>query len=120
MGKFGFKREVTDEEKPINYRFNKIFKYLIIITWIVAAISLSITFLRIALYDPIYANYSDIFSLGIFWSFAVGFICILATSIINRLLSNEKRIEKTVLRNAMYGGTFVAYGLWFIQLVIFE
>ncbi|MHA1913614.1 MAG: ABC transporter ATP-binding protein [Promethearchaeota archaeon] len=120
LRKFGLKREDSDETKPLDHRFKKILKYLILITGVVAVISLSITIFKIPLYDPIYADYSDIFSLGIFWGVAVIFILIFLTSVINRFLSIETRIEKGVLKGAMYGGGFVAFGVWFLQSVIFE
>jgi peptide/nickel transport system ATP-binding protein len=119
LGKFGFKR-ISNEEKSQNYRFNKMFKFLIIIAWVLTAIFLSISLLQISLKDPYFPNYPDKFSLGIAWSFSVVFVCIMVTSIINRGLSNEKRIEKKVLKNAIYGGAFIAFGIWFIQLVILE
>jgi oligopeptide/dipeptide ABC transporter ATP-binding protein len=119
LGKFGFSN-VSNKNRPLNYRFNRIFIFLIGIAWVVSAISLSITILRIPLRNPLFPTYPDVFSLGVLWSFGLVFVCIIATSLINRTLSNENRIEKKILRSSMYGGGFVAFGVWFIQLVIFE
>ena len=119
LGKFGFSR-VQNEEKSQNYKFNKILLALIIASWILTGIMLSVSILQIPLRDPAFPHYPDKFSLGILWSFSVLLICILVTSIINRTLPNEKRIEKSVLKSATYGGAIIAFGIWFIQLVIFE
>ena len=119
LGKFGYS-QVLNEERLQNYRFKKCFIFLMIIAWALSAIFLSITLLQISLRDPLFPDYPDKFSLGVLWSFGVVFICIIITSIINRNLADEKRIEKKVLRNSMYGGAFIAFGIWFIQLVIFE
>jgi hypothetical protein len=119
LRKFGFSR-VSNEEESQYRSFNKIILALILISWILAGIFLSMRLLGIELRDPSFPEYPDKFSLGVFWSFAVVLICIILTSIINRTLSNEKRIEKKILRSSMYGGGFIAFGLWFIQLVIFE
>jgi len=119
LGKFGYS-QVLNEERPQNYSFKKYIFFLMIIAWALSAIFLSITLLQISLRDPSFPDYPDKFSLGVLWSFVVVFICIIITSIINRTFADEKRIEKTVLRNSMYGGAFIAFGIWFIQLVIFE
>jgi oligopeptide/dipeptide ABC transporter ATP-binding protein len=119
LPKFGFSR-ISDEKRSQNNNFKKIFIRLIIIAWVLAGIFLSMTFLQIELRDPAFPNYPDKFALGVLWSFSVVFICILITSIINRMLSDEKRIEKKVLKSAIYGAGFAAFSLWFIQLVIFE
>ncbi|MHA2182636.1 MAG: hypothetical protein ACXAAH_14545, partial [Promethearchaeota archaeon] len=111
---------ISPEEISQTKSFNKIINRLLIIAWILAGIFLSITFLQIELRDPAFPNYPDKFGLGVMWSFAVVLICIIITSIINRFLSNEKRIEKKILRSAMYGAGFLAFSVWFIQLVIFE
>ncbi|KKK40962.1 hypothetical protein LCGC14_0545480 [marine sediment metagenome] len=119
LRKFGFS-EISNEDRPQNQRFNKIIIIFIGIAWFISAIFLSITILGISLRDPLFPSYSDKFGLGVFWSFTLVLICIITTSIINKSLPIEKRISKTVLKSAMYGGGFFAFGLWFIQLVIFE
>ncbi|MCK4285647.1 MAG: ABC transporter ATP-binding protein, partial [Candidatus Lokiarchaeota archaeon] len=119
LGKFGFLR-ISDEKKSQNYKFNKIIIYLIGISWFLAGIFLSMRLLQIELKDPNFPEYPDNFSLGVLWSFATVFICIIVTSLINRSLSDEKRIEKKILRSSMYGGAIITFGLWFIQLLIFE
>lgn len=119
LGKFGFNR-LSEEEKSQNYKFNKLLLALIIASWILAGIMLSVSILHIPLRDSAFPSYPGKFSLGILWSFAVAFICIIGTSIINRTLPVEKRIKKLVLKSAMYGGAIIAFGIWFIQLVIFE
>lgn len=119
LRKFGFSL-VSDEDRSQNHSFNKIFIILLGIAWFLAAIFLSFSILRIELQDPAFPNYPDKFSLNVLWSFVVAFLCIMITSIINRTLSDEKRISKGVLRSAMYGAVLIAFGLWFIQLLIFE
>jgi oligopeptide/dipeptide ABC transporter ATP-binding protein len=100
--------------------FRKIIKILIVIAWILTGIFISFSLLKINLRDPNFPGYPDKLGLGVLWSFAVVAICIILTSIINRTLSNEKRIEKKILRSAMYGAGFIALGIWFIQLIVFE
>ena len=119
LGKFGFSR-ISNEEKPQNHKFNRIFFALLIVTWVLSGILFSVSILQISLRDPAFPNYPDKFSMGVFWSFSVALICIIGTSIINRTLPDEKRIEKKILRSAMYGSAIFAFGIWFIQLVILE
>ena len=119
VGKFGL-REITDEVELQKRRFTKIIKLLIIAAWILSAIYLSIAFLQISLRDPAFPEYPSRFGLGTFWSISLVFICLIFTSIINRFLADEKRMEKKVLRNASYGAAIIAFGLWFIQIVVFE
>ncbi len=111
LAKFGFSR-TSNEDKSQN--FNKIFIIFIGITWVIAALFLSITILRIPMNNP------DIFNLSLLWAFSIVFICILLTYIINKALPNEKRIAKKLLRNSMIVGGLIAFGIWSIQLFIFE
>ena len=98
----------------------KIIIILIGIAWILTGIFISFSLLKINLRDPAFPKYPDKLGLGVLWSSTAVAICIILTSIINRALSNEKRIEKNILKSAMYGAGFIALGIWVIQLIIFE
>ena len=121
LRKFGF-TQVSNEPEPQNqtYSFKKIIIFLIGIAWFITGISLSISILDISLIDPYFPEYSSKFGLGLFWSFIFVLIYIMGTSLINMTLSNEKRISKKALKSSMYGAGILAFGCWFIQLVIFE
>jgi len=116
LRKFGY----SDEDRPKISSFNKIIKALLGLVWFLAVIFVSIYLLNIRLRELAFPDYPDKFGFGIMWSFIIVFACILITSIVNRSLSDEKRIEKKVLKSAMYGGGFIAFGIWFIQLLVFE
>jgi len=112
--KFGFSRGESNENDSLYLNFMKFYKIFIVIAWVVAGIFLTIPILNIPMENP------DIFNLSIFWTFAMVSIDILITSIINRTLPSEKRISRKILRNSMYVGGLVAFGLWSLQLLIFE
>ncbi|MFX1573549.1 MAG: ABC transporter ATP-binding protein [Promethearchaeota archaeon] len=100
------------------------------ISWIFAAIFFSIMILNIPVQGigvfelyKIFWNTDEppnIFNLSLFWTAVVLFIDLLLTNLINRALSNEKRIAKKVLRNSMLMSALITYGIWIIQLLVFE
>jgi oligopeptide/dipeptide ABC transporter ATP-binding protein len=95
-------------------RFRGLYIKFIIITWIVGTIFLSIPFLNIPMENP------DIFNLGFVWAiFIIGFAMFI-TIIVNRTRSIETRISDIVLKQAMYAGGFISFGIWSIQLVVVE
>ncbi|MFW9897025.1 MAG: hypothetical protein ACFFD7_14560, partial [Candidatus Thorarchaeota archaeon] len=112
--KFGFLGDESEDISSIysNYRF--FFKVFFILTWIATAFFISIPILSIPMENP------DIFNLSIIWSFAVVAIDMLITIAINRTMPNEKRIARKVLRKSMYMGALIAFGMWILQLLIFE
>ncbi|MCK4287295.1 MAG: ABC transporter ATP-binding protein, partial [Candidatus Lokiarchaeota archaeon] len=62
----------------------------------------------------------DIFNLGFIWAIFIIGLAMFITIIVNRTRSIETRISDTVLKQAMYAGGFISFGIWSIQLVIFE
>ena len=116
----GFSRSSNEDNKTQIHSFRKIIIILIVIAWIITGIFISFSLLQINLRDSAFKDYPGKLGLGVLWSSAAVAICIILTSIINRTFANEKRIEKKLLKSAMYGAGFIALGIWFIQLVIFE
>jgi peptide/nickel transport system ATP-binding protein len=109
-------RKLVEKDSP----FNKIFKIFIIITWIVAAIFITIPLFGLERLQGEAPVLVDIFYLGFIWAgFVVGF-GILITMLINRMLPIEKRIPKTTLKYSMFSGGLVSFGIWAIQLIIVE
>ncbi|MFW9821923.1 MAG: ABC transporter ATP-binding protein [Candidatus Thorarchaeota archaeon] len=113
INKFGYAREAPEDD-TIYSNFRKFWLIFVIIAWIIAGFFLSFQLLRIPFNNP------DIFNLGILWTAGTVFINVIITSIINRTLTMEKRIAKTVLRNTMYFAGLIAFGLWSLQLIVFE
>jgi len=111
--KFGFSI-ITDEDNRKYSNFRKFFIIFIVVTWVVAAIFLTIPILNIQMNNP------DIFNLGILWTFSVVCIDIFITLVINRTLPNEQRIAKPILRKSMFVASLFAFGIWCLQLLIFE
>ncbi|MFW9987787.1 MAG: ABC transporter ATP-binding protein [Candidatus Odinarchaeota archaeon] len=101
-------------------QFIKIFKFFIVLTWIIAIIFISIPLLgleRLQGEEPVFI---DIFYLGFIWA---GFIIagdILITILINNIRSIEKRIPKIPLKYSMFTGGLISFGIWSIQLIIIE
>ncbi|MHA2269718.1 MAG: oligopeptide/dipeptide ABC transporter ATP-binding protein [Promethearchaeota archaeon] len=112
--KFNFLREPTKIVNSMYSNFRKFYKIFMIITWAVTGILITIPILNIPMENP------DIFNLSILWTVAVVLINILVTTVINRTRPDEKRIAKKIIRNAMHVGALVAFGLWSLQLLIFE
>jgi oligopeptide/dipeptide ABC transporter ATP-binding protein len=120
----GYKSLPPEEEMTISLydRSNLIKKILlivIIITWVVALIFSSFGLLNIYVQDFTIRE-TDIFYLGFIWTFFVIIFDVTITSIVNRSLSNEKRLPKDVLKKAMRVGAIVSFAVWSVQLIIFE
>ena len=110
-----FKGFSTFEERAVmSKQFKKIYIIFIGLTWIIAFIFVSITLLQIPMNNP------DVFNLGFVWAFLATGFDISFTILINKALSNEKRIPKEVLRYSMITAGIIAFGIWSIQLIIFE
>ncbi|MFX1503152.1 MAG: ABC transporter ATP-binding protein [Promethearchaeota archaeon] len=101
-------------------QFIKIFKIFMVITWIIAIIFITIPLLgleRLQGEEPVLV---DIFYLGFIWAgFTVAFD-ILVTILINNIRSIEKRVPKLPLKYSMFTGGLISFGIWSIQLIIFE
>ncbi|MHA2280884.1 MAG: ABC transporter ATP-binding protein [Promethearchaeota archaeon] len=111
---FKQKRFGSIGEELFSSPFIKIFRLFVVLSWIISVIFLSIPLLQIRMNNP------DIFNLGFIWAaLAVGFDMIL-TILINRIRQNEKRIPKEILKYSMFSGGLISFGIWSIQLVIFE
>ena len=109
------KYKLHDDENIVqSEQFRRVYIKFIILAWIVGAIFLSIPLLKIPMGNP------DIFNLGFVWAiFTIGF-AIIITITVNRTRSIETRIPSFVLKQAMYTGGFISFGIWSIQLVIVE
>ena len=109
-----FERYRIEGENLNSSQFNKVFKIFIGLMWIIAAIFISIPLLGIDMRNP------DIFNLGILWAaLFVGFD-IQITTLINKIRPIEKRIPTQVLKYSMFTGGLISFGIWSIQLIIFE
>ncbi|KKN59548.1 hypothetical protein LCGC14_0540910 [marine sediment metagenome] len=109
------KYKLHDDENIVqSEQFRRVYIKFIILAWIVGAIFLSIPLLKIPMGNP------DIFNLGFVWViFTIGF-AIIITITVNKTRSIETRLPKNVLKQAMYTGGFISFGIWSIQLVIVE
>jgi len=108
------KYKLHDEDNIISEQFRRLYIKFIILAWIVGAIFLSIHFLQIPMENP------DIFNLGFLWAiFVIGFAMII-TYIVNMVRPIDTRIPNFVLKQAMYTGGLISFGIWSIQLVIVE
>ncbi|MFX1275741.1 MAG: ABC transporter ATP-binding protein [Promethearchaeota archaeon] len=102
------------EKKFFNSPFLKIYNIFIILIWIGA-----ISFIPIPLLDiPI--NHPDVFELGFYWAALTVVINIVFTFLINNIRSIENRIPKQPLKYAMFSGGLISFGIWAIQLIVFE
>jgi len=108
------KRSGSTEEGLFSDLFLKIFRYFIILSYIVSAIFVSIPLLQIRM------NYPDIFNLGFLWAILTVGFDIIITILINNTRPIDKRISKEILKYSMFAGGLVSFGIWSIQLVIFE
>ncbi|MHA1989253.1 MAG: hypothetical protein ACW98D_21735, partial [Promethearchaeota archaeon] len=107
--------KLSDDENAIQgEQFRSVYKKFIILSWIVGAIFLSIRLLQIPMENP------DVFNLGFVWAIFVTGFAISITIIVNKTRSIETRIPNIVLKQAMYTGGFISFGIWSIQLVIVE
>ncbi|MFX1567508.1 MAG: ABC transporter ATP-binding protein [Promethearchaeota archaeon] len=101
-------------------QFIKIFKIFIVITWIIAIIFISIPLLgleRLQGEEPVLI---DIFYLGFIWAGFIIAFDILVTNLINKIRPIETRIPKIPLKYSMFTGGLISFGIWSIQLIIFE
>ncbi|MFX1428070.1 MAG: hypothetical protein ACFFBE_16575, partial [Promethearchaeota archaeon] len=94
--------------------FLRVFRYFIIICWIISVIFLSITLLQINMDNP------DIFNLGFIWAALAICFDIIITFLINSNRSIDKRLPKQILYYAIFSGGLIAFGIWSLQLIIFE
>ena len=112
LGKFK-----SDRDKGENLdtsQFAKIFKIFIITIWIVASIFISIPLLQIYMGNP------DIFYLGLIWAALILGFDILITIIFNKTRSIKKRFTKEVLKYSFFTSGLISYGIWSLQIIIFE
>jgi len=112
LGKFK-----SDRDKGENLdtsQFAKIFKIFIITIWVVASIFISIPLLQIEMGNP------DIFYLGLIWAALILGFDILITIIFNKTRSIKKRFTKEVLKYSFFTSGLISYGIWSIQIIIFE
>jgi peptide/nickel transport system ATP-binding protein len=113
-----FKKVFKIEENYVISPFKKVFKIFILISWIISAIFVSIPLLGIRMANPRYNP--DIFNLGFVWAAFFILFDIVLTILINRVRSIEKRIPKDIFNYSMFSGGLVAFGIWSLQLIIFE
>ena len=112
LGKFKSNRDKGENLDTIH--FAKIFKIFIITIWIVASIFISIPLLQIEMGNP------DIFYLGLIWAALILGFDILVTIIFNKTRSIKKRFTKEVLKYSFFTSGLISYGVWSIQIIIFE
>ncbi|OLS15743.1 MAG: putative ABC-type peptide transport system, ATPase component 1 [Promethearchaeota archaeon CR_4] len=94
--------------------FLRIYVRFIGIIWTIAGLFITIPLLDIPIHNP------DVFELGFYWAISVVLIDIGITILINKFRSDEKRIPKQPLKNAMFSGGLISFGIWSTQLIIFE
>jgi len=109
-----FEKFKTGEENLFSDQFTKIFKIFTGLCWITAGIFISIPLLRIEMDNP------DIFNLGFLWAALILGLDILITNIYNKTRSMEKRLPREVLKYSIFTGALISFGIWSIQLIIFE
>ena len=102
----------------------KRYLFLIIISWIVVVIFLSIDFLGIPLgdlipKDPLSPNF-DVFLLGFEWAFLALMIYAILTKLVIMFFPLDKRPPKEVVDSSLLFGALVAFGIWSIQLIVVE
>jgi len=121
------KYKLHDDENVIqSEQFRGLYKKFIILAWIVGIIFLSIPLLKIPVTTEKWMRLfsweviHDIFYLGFVWAIFIIGLAILITKIVNRTHSIETRIPDFVLKQAMYTGGLISFGIWSIQLVIVE
>jgi len=112
LGKFEGYR--TNGENLDTSQFTKIFKIFIVIIWIAALIFISIPLLQIPMSNP------DIFYLGLIWAALFLGFDVLITMIFNKTRSIKKRLTKEILKYSFFTSGLISYGIWSIQIIIFE
>lgn len=114
------KRIRASREVHFKKPFIKIFRIFIGITWIIAIIFISIPLLGLERLQGQQPVFVDIFYLGFIWAGFTVVFDMLVTMLINRIRSIEKRIPERPLKYSMFSGGLISFGIWSIQLVIFE
>jgi len=99
--------------------YKKLYVIFIILIWVAAIVytSFGLFGIEIQKFD---LRGADIFHLGLIWAAIMSFILVALTSTLNRTLYIEIRLPKEVLRNSQIIGSIVAFGVWAVQIVIFE
>jgi len=126
LNKFSTNENVNIDSFLNNRQFKKAVKIFVVIIWIIAALFLSIDILQIRvveLIDLLKINVSaepDLFYLGFIWAFGALIIDISFTYLIQKTRSIDKRLPKEILKKSMIVGFIIAFGIWSIQLFIFE
>ena len=126
LNKFSTKENINIDSFLNNRQFKKAIKIFVVIIWIIAALFLSIDILQIRvaeLIDLLKINVSaepDVFYLGFIWAFGALIIDISFTYLIQKTRSIDKRLPKQILKNSMIVAFIIAFGIWSIQLFIFE
>jgi len=126
LNKFSTNENVNIDSFLNNRQFKKAVKIFVVIIWIIAALFLSIDILQIRvveLIDLLKINVSaepDLFYLGFIWAFGALIIDISFTYLIQKTRSIDKRLPKDILKKSMIVGFIIAFGIWSIQLFIFE
>ena len=109
------KEELPDDENNIqSEQFRRLYLKFTIVAWIIGGIFLSSSLLQISL------GSGDIFYLGFIWAIIFVGLAIIITYAVNKTRPIERRIPKFVLKQAMYTGGLISFGIWSIQLVIVE
>ena len=111
-----------------NKKLRKIFKirslFVIVASWIVFLVFLSIDLLGIPLYDLLPADpqnpFYDVFLLGFEWTIVVVILDALLSKIIIKFISSKKKPPKLVVKKATILSAVIAFGIWSIQLIIVE
>jgi len=126
LNKFSTNENINIDSFLNNRQFKKAIKIFVVIIWIIAALFLSIDILQIQvaeLIDLLKINVSaepDVFYLGFIWAFGALIIDISFTYLIQKTRSIDKRLPKQILKNSMIVAFIIAFGIWSIQLFIFE
>jgi peptide/nickel transport system ATP-binding protein/oligopeptide transport system ATP-binding protein len=111
-----------------NNKLRKIFIirsiFVIVVSWIVFLLFLSIDLLGIPLYDLLPADpqnpFYDVFLLGFEWATAVVILDALLSLIIIKFISSKKKPPKMVVKKAIILSAVIAFGIWSIQLIVVE
>ena len=110
-----FGRSVNlDIQDLIVGQFKKFFRLFTYMLWIIAGLFLSIALLGIEI------EAVDIFYLGFLWMFATAIIDTVIIYLVNTMRPKEKKLPKTIIRNAELTAIIIAFSVWTIQLFVFE
>ena len=111
-----------------NNKLRKIFRirslFVIVVSWIVFLLFLSIDLLGIPLYDLLPADpqnpFYDVFFLGFEWTTVVVILDAIISKIIIKFISSKKKPPKIAVKKAIILSAVIAFGIWSIQLIIVE